>query len=555
MQRQVDISTQRNSEITRYHLESMGLLSRDKALIDEEDRLAKEKLGSWGWELWKEQSEESQYYHATSCDELHEDEPIVLVSRYSDQQSAPRRVTASGSKRCDCKFRVGFDLQCCHEIKASSGRFIPAMWASRWQQRPRLQVSHQTGAYCQIPAIPSTATLPARANDSYDCDDDNEDSGFTMACDDDSDNAVPADRCPLQARDPPLEPSLKPRAAAETPRKVGPPLRPPVSSVQGINKRDWYDVCTKLSNAGSGLPTGNQQLAFGLTVKLLEMVTSGVIDEGSAIDSFTVYTNQFGRGFADLYSQSELPPSLSQQGTKAGPPLVLHASSAGYNGDFLEVASSRHSQSGRPTSKRMRSSLENRSGENRANGCSFCRAISEHKRRDQCPKYLLYSSKYSLKENNSKKNINDLSYLANNLGNPTVFKTEVASPSLSSSALKTEELGCRTVPIGTQHVVVLRQFFSREYVTWINATRSTRYGSNTHPPVQETNSVVECLFLNSQADVIELDEKETFLLCSTVRNWITTKGSTSTRRVFSGLKSAAPGNIPNMYGAESFVSV
>lgn len=203
----------------------------------------------------------------------------------------------------------------------------------------------------------------------------------------------------------------------------------------------------------------------------------------------------------------------------------------------------------------MVSQLEIRSGKPRANGCSFCRAVSDHSRRDQCPKYQEYCSQYTLKENNPRKNSNALTKLINTLGNSTVYKTEVASPTLASLVLQEEDLHQHAVPQNAMHVVVLRQFFSIEYAQWVGGLRSRRYGNNNGLCVPNTNCVVECKFLDSQAEVIEQEEKDTFLPFTTVRTWLTSKGSTLHRRVFCNLKAPTTGNVTNPYGDEAFTAL
>ena len=82
-------------------------------------------LSSWGYELWEQVSSESSFYHFEITEEEHNGEKVCLVYWDCSQSALPRKITKSGSKRCNCDYRIAYGIQCPHETCVSGGHFVP----------------------------------------------------------------------------------------------------------------------------------------------------------------------------------------------------------------------------------------------------------------------------------------------------------------------------------------------------------------------------------------------------------------------------------------------
>jgi len=114
------------------------------------------------------------------------------------------------------------------------------------------------------------------------------------------------------------------------------------------------------------------------------------------------------------------------------------------------------------------------------------------------------------------------------------------------------DFSAHTVPSEAKHIVIIAQHYWKSYRDWLDQ-RGTRFGVlKGGPPHSGSSNLVEVDFLDKSGKKIETEEKDRFLLCSTVSTWILTKGTKGNRRVFSSLKAA---NLlpPNDYCDSAYV--
>jgi hypothetical protein len=150
IQQQIDIIKEHSAGLSRYHLTSRAKASLLKGASNSPHKAALLSLASWGFDLWKKVSCESHCYSKEITEEEHDGENIYFVFRSSSQSSLPRKVTKSGSKRCNCEFRIAFNIQCPHETCVGDDNFMPHLWAPRWLQRHQVSSCNNTGEIVQF---------------------------------------------------------------------------------------------------------------------------------------------------------------------------------------------------------------------------------------------------------------------------------------------------------------------------------------------------------------------------------------------------------------------
>lgn len=136
----------------------------------------------------------------------------------------------------------------------------------------------------------------------------------------------------------------------------------------------------------------------------------------------------------------------------------------------------------------------------------------------------------------------DLNQLAANLGNPKFHLVERPPISLVEAVFNMiTDLSGNLVPRQTCHVLIKRLYYSTEYLEWLDSKPSARLhrlsqDSATHGPPNFSLNLVEVLFIDINGEDVEVEEKDTFLLCATLSQWIHKTGSKGSRKVFSCLK-------------------
>ncbi|KAI2495286.1 hypothetical protein MHU86_19224 [Fragilaria crotonensis] len=136
LRRHADISSERNHEITRYHL---SVASRVQAKnLDTTDVKAINFLSSWGFKLWQEMRIEARNYQVeyVSSQTTH-------ITRIGVCAAEPRILSTSGTMHCNCCHKVALQIQCPHETALANGDFLSHLWnKKRWQQRSKLMLSY-----------------------------------------------------------------------------------------------------------------------------------------------------------------------------------------------------------------------------------------------------------------------------------------------------------------------------------------------------------------------------------------------------------------------------
>ena len=129
IQLQVDILKECSADLSRYYLTSRAKAAILKSASNGPLKAAMLFLSSWGYELWEQESSESPFYHFEITEEEHNGEKVCLVYWDCTQSALPRKITKSGSKRCNYDYRIAYGIQCPHEPCVSGGHFVPHLWA------------------------------------------------------------------------------------------------------------------------------------------------------------------------------------------------------------------------------------------------------------------------------------------------------------------------------------------------------------------------------------------------------------------------------------------
>ena len=545
IQHQIDISKEYSADLSRYHLTSRAKASLLKGSSDVPNKAALLALSSWGFELWEQVSSQSHFYSTEVSEEEHDGEKVFLVFRNRSQSSSPRTVTKSGSKRCNCEYRVAYNIQCPHETCVSDGNFMPNSWAPQWLQRHQVSSSNNTGEFVQFQPDSSFASLLPPSDLLFH----NGDDHLVQFPDEPEPLTLPTPSSPIMMQGSQDEGGDWQFTCSPDAMFSSPPMPLPgsqamdLSRTTAVNHKDWTQQCHDLMSAGQKLPRDQQQLCLGLVIMLVDMFNNSTLNEQSAINAYQVYSSRFGRNQSNLFSQEyqALPPSTTMGMIIAHPQRGSHNSSL--------------------QSQRLQSNVEKakkkvmRSRKARDSTCSFCNDISGHKNIKSCPKYLQLTSTGVLVRNNSRSAA--LDQFAVNLGNPACHLVEVPSNALIVEVLNDiDDLSSNVVPKGAYHVVIKRVYYSTPYLEWCNSKRPSRHSNptTTDSPPNMGHNVAEVLFMDMYAQDLEVQLKETFLLCVTLSKWILQVGSRGQRRVFSELKDPPEIGVNN-YSREAFVSM
>jgi hypothetical protein len=135
LERHAHLCSKRNVEIAKYKMQCVA--ADITGNMGSEDLSAKQSLSSWGYELWKKESALSKNYEYSSSD------GFCLVWNKSHPEK--KRTLLSG-ERCNCASRIGFHIQCRHEIKIKGGVYDFSLFAARWNLLPRLAITPRATA-------------------------------------------------------------------------------------------------------------------------------------------------------------------------------------------------------------------------------------------------------------------------------------------------------------------------------------------------------------------------------------------------------------------------
>ena len=152
---------------------------------------------------------------------------------------------------------------------------------------------------------------------------------------------------------------------------------------------------------------------------------------------------------------------------------------------------------------------------------------------------------------------NDLPNFSHELGNPTSFLVETPSIALKRNVLdEISDLSNNMVPSSARSIIVLRLYFSAQYAEWNSSQRSRRsacVGSTQDTIPDKSYNLVEMKFLDQTGRDIETPQGGSFLHCKVVNDWIVSKGKSTKRHVFSGLKNPSQRGVNHYSDQEMFV--
>lgn len=483
LERMKDMATERNTEITRYHLRCTG---ESASLKDKTRATALMTLSEGGFQLWEDQHFQAKFYKK---DEISDHPDLFKVYR-NDMEAEPRIVGTN--RRCNCEHRVSMLAQCRHEICVFGFRLD--LFGKRYHQQSSLAIS-------RTPVMEFDANLALeKYNNENPFNDDEEDGAMiatTTAFDASAnhESLVTHEFCVAarfvnggaadgEAKD--GDECLSVTDHEEKTEDDSTMLRAGSKAKSSNDYRTYSNITSELWDTLKSRDLANS--VCRLLLKLKDFLRTNEVDNSMTLDDwlnnhlscFAAY-----RSSGDLFARSSgdnlNPNGESQVGAVALIPRTAK-------------------NSGAPRTVRLKPNVETRllKGSKASAKCTFCKQTAHKK--NNCPEMAALNAKLIKSDK-----------LEFYLGNPEVHQV-LTMPNTMASRIKDVDFDSILVPMEAVHVV-LNAVYKHPYIS--------TGGRHTQRDPQE--DLVDATFLGESGRPLPVDS--TLYKVKFLRQWISRKSN------------------------------